>query len=355
MKRVNEDYSKQEVKVYRLGVEDAKRQIHWMEAVGVECLTKSVPLHDEETLMKYFPEILEEAMKRPAGAAGLLISMTERQLYSHGGIEKGKLRLSQMPLGCGQVLTGVAPWGDKGKGEEVSAEFRALQGATTTRPTWGRSLHMAARASTQEVANEREEREGKKTDRAGISSQSKDIPQQEGRPTAFPTSREEKSSTANLEEARRVPKQVVLWGKGLLTDSGPRASKVNQGKEEKETGGRQEARKTRGWKDHKKKVKQGSRAQDPANELIPQKKGQTHELSPRTVAERPTGKATHTGPQPRTTTPGQARNRPRTSSRLLGLKIFRYIIKPTRAKPEEDATLFTACCLLLISPVEVEC
>ena len=86
------------------------------------------------------------------------------------------------------------------------------------------------------------------------------------------------------------------------------------------------ARKTKGCKDHKKKVKQGSRAQDPDNELIPKKKGHTHKLSPGTVAERPTGKATHTRPRPRTITPGQARTRPRTSSRLLGLTIFTYII-----------------------------
>ena len=34
MKRVNEEYTETEVKVYRLGVEDAKRRIHWIEAVG---------------------------------------------------------------------------------------------------------------------------------------------------------------------------------------------------------------------------------------------------------------------------------------------------------------------------------
>ena len=57
MKRVNEDYSKRDVKVYRLGVEDAKRQIHWMEAVGVKCITESVPLHDEDTKRKNIPKI----------------------------------------------------------------------------------------------------------------------------------------------------------------------------------------------------------------------------------------------------------------------------------------------------------
>ena len=35
MKRVNKEYTEREVKVYRLGLEDAKKQMHWMEAVGV--------------------------------------------------------------------------------------------------------------------------------------------------------------------------------------------------------------------------------------------------------------------------------------------------------------------------------
>ena len=46
MKRVDEDYTEKEVKVYRIRLEDAKRQIHWMEAVGVGSITDSVPLQD---------------------------------------------------------------------------------------------------------------------------------------------------------------------------------------------------------------------------------------------------------------------------------------------------------------------
>ena len=34
MKRVNKEYTEREVKVYRLGLEDAQKQMHWMEAVG---------------------------------------------------------------------------------------------------------------------------------------------------------------------------------------------------------------------------------------------------------------------------------------------------------------------------------
>ena len=88
-------------------------------------------MQNKDEIRRKFPEIREGAVMRPAGAAGLLISMTERQLHVQGGIEKGKLRLSQTPLRCGQVLTGVAPRGGKSQeGEEVSA-------AITTRPTRG--------------------------------------------------------------------------------------------------------------------------------------------------------------------------------------------------------------------------
>ena len=96
-----------------------------MEAVGVGSITESVPLQEEDEIRRDFPEIVEGAVKRPAGAAGLLILMTERQLHAQGGIEKGKLCLSQKPLGCGQVLTGMAPRGEKHR-EEVSVECREL-------------------------------------------------------------------------------------------------------------------------------------------------------------------------------------------------------------------------------------
>ena len=60
---------------------------------------------------------MEGAVKRPAGAAGILILMTERQLHAQGGTKKGKLRLSQTTVGCGQVLTGVAPKGERAEKE----------------------------------------------------------------------------------------------------------------------------------------------------------------------------------------------------------------------------------------------
>ena len=65
------------VKLYRIAVEEAKKQIHWMEAVGVGSITESVPLQNKDEITRNFPEIREGAVMRPAGAAGLLISMTE--------------------------------------------------------------------------------------------------------------------------------------------------------------------------------------------------------------------------------------------------------------------------------------
>ena len=90
-----------------------------------------------------FPEILEEAIRRPVGAAGLLISMTERQLHSKGGREVGKLRLSDTILGCGQVLTGVTTAARQAGASRLSAECRALQGAATRRPARGQSFHIS--------------------------------------------------------------------------------------------------------------------------------------------------------------------------------------------------------------------
>ena len=108
-----------------------------------------MPLQNENKIRRDFPETMEGAVRRPAGAAGLLILMMERQLHVQGGIEKGKLRLSQTPLGCGQVLRGVAPRGEKNReGEEVSVECRELQAATTARPIKGRSFHVSATANT---------------------------------------------------------------------------------------------------------------------------------------------------------------------------------------------------------------
>ena len=84
-------------------------------------------------------------MKRPVGAAGLLISITESHLHSQGGIRKGKFRLSKTLLGCGQVLTGVEKT-EKGvtQGKRLRAEGIAPQGETTARTIQGRSFHVMA-------------------------------------------------------------------------------------------------------------------------------------------------------------------------------------------------------------------
>ena len=79
-------------------------------------------------------------MRRPIGAAGLLISMTERQLYSRGGLQRGKLCVSKTPLGCGQVLTGI----DKIRNEARRAESGAPPGKTNAQSVLGRSFHISA-------------------------------------------------------------------------------------------------------------------------------------------------------------------------------------------------------------------
>ena len=50
---------------------------------------------------KAFPGILEKALERPVGPVGVLLSMTERNLYGSGGTAVGKMGLCDTPLGCG--------------------------------------------------------------------------------------------------------------------------------------------------------------------------------------------------------------------------------------------------------------
>ena len=116
-----------------------------METVGVKSIVDLGKLQDKGVIRREFPGIREGAVKRPVGAVGLLISMTERRLHSHGGVEKGKLRLSQTPLGCGQVLKGVETSREKaGEGERISAECRSLQGASAAQPVVGKSFQILA-------------------------------------------------------------------------------------------------------------------------------------------------------------------------------------------------------------------
>ena len=91
----------------------------------------SVPLQDEAAVRRDFPGIREGAVRRSVGAAGLLISMTERQLHSQGGVEKGKLRLLQTPIGCGQDLTGVATCGNAQEGGRQGGEDKCRMPSPT--------------------------------------------------------------------------------------------------------------------------------------------------------------------------------------------------------------------------------
>ena len=97
LKVIDKEYTEKEVKVYRIGVEDNAGRVYWMEAIGVESIMDSAKLQDEEGIRRDFPEIREGALRRPVGAAGLLISMMERQLHSSRGVERGKICLLQTP------------------------------------------------------------------------------------------------------------------------------------------------------------------------------------------------------------------------------------------------------------------
>ena len=141
LKVVDSEYQSKEVNIFQLGVLDRDGETHWMEAVGVQSITDAVPLVDKEVVRKAFPEILEEALERPVGPVGVLLSMTERNLHGSGGKAVGKMRLCNTPLGCGQVLTGVIPRKKAARGvEELSAECRSLQGAMARLPSKGQAF-----------------------------------------------------------------------------------------------------------------------------------------------------------------------------------------------------------------------
>ena len=79
------------------------------------------------------------------GGGGETADRSSRLADLQGGINKGKLCLSKTPLGCGQVLTGVAETGKRAtRGERPRAEGRAPQGETAARSVQGRSFHVAS-------------------------------------------------------------------------------------------------------------------------------------------------------------------------------------------------------------------
>ena len=51
---VDKQYREKEVLVFRLGVEDRFKDIHWMEAVGVDSITDAAPLQDEAEIRKAY-------------------------------------------------------------------------------------------------------------------------------------------------------------------------------------------------------------------------------------------------------------------------------------------------------------
>ena len=54
---VDKDYTKKEVQVYWVRVEDNTDKVHWMEAVWVDSITDSEPLGDQAAVRRAFPGI----------------------------------------------------------------------------------------------------------------------------------------------------------------------------------------------------------------------------------------------------------------------------------------------------------
>ena len=109
--------------IYRMAVVDRYGAQHVLEAVGVDTITDSQPIPDPEAVRAAFPGVPEEVLSMPVGKVGLLLGMTERHLHAEGGKSVGKLRLSETPLGCGKVVTGMAAvQGESCISDPISAE-----------------------------------------------------------------------------------------------------------------------------------------------------------------------------------------------------------------------------------------
>ena len=205
---VDTEYREKEVLVFQLGVEDRRGVLHQMEAVGVETIAEALPIADQEAVREAFPEAPEAALQRPVGQAGVLLSMSERQLHSGDGKEVGRLRLSQTLLGCGLVITGMTTSLKANTSTSgLSAECRSLQGALAVRP---------ARASAFFVSSL-----GGMEDRAAQLEEEKDW---ESRPPPICAAcrgcseckfRREKCTREEQEVVERVEREMVLKGSTL--------------------------------------------------------------------------------------------------------------------------------------------
>ena len=89
--------------VYQLGLRDRFEKVHWMEALGVKSVTASKELTNLEEIKRSFPRVPDQAINRPVGEAGILLSMSERHLHGSGGEAVGRLRLEHTPFGCGRL------------------------------------------------------------------------------------------------------------------------------------------------------------------------------------------------------------------------------------------------------------
>jgi hypothetical protein len=146
LKVINEEYREREMDTYKLGIRDRHGVTHNIEAIGVDSITNVRPLANPEAARQAFPDAPEEVFNRPVGPADILLSMTERHLLCDFYSREGMLYLNKTLLGCGYVLTGMAPCpaADRSLPSPLSAECMALKAASHQMPLTGSVFHVAA-------------------------------------------------------------------------------------------------------------------------------------------------------------------------------------------------------------------
>ena len=131
MSVIGEQYCRKRTRMYRVSVIDKMGKPHLINALGVQAITDAMICPNLGEARRLFPSAPQAVFRRAEGPVEILLSMTERHLHANGGEQKGALRLSQTPLGCGWILTGLLP-GTRSPPVSLTTEVRAFQ--TAVRP-----------------------------------------------------------------------------------------------------------------------------------------------------------------------------------------------------------------------------
>ena len=140
---IGNQYCQKKSLMYALTIRDRMGELHLVKALGVQAITDAILCPDLGAARRMFPEAPQAVFRRAAGPVQILLSMTEQHLHANGGSQKGGLRLSKTPLGCGWVLTGLLP-GARSSPVSLTSEVRVLQSVVHPPPPNAQVFHLTS-------------------------------------------------------------------------------------------------------------------------------------------------------------------------------------------------------------------